>query len=108
MKPTHKWLPVIDDDKCVGCGVCVSVCRPGCLAKLGAVAELIGPGTCRSSETCVRVCAYDAIRMAWVPSSGAVLLGKWRTGAARPTPAPFLAAGPLRRSRLLPGRDASH
>jgi ferredoxin len=82
MKPTHKWMPVIDEDKCTGCGLCVSACGPACLGMPNTVAVLTLPEACGSEEHCIGVCADDAIQMAWLPWIGDTSRGKWQTYAA--------------------------
>ncbi|SPE36061.1 hypothetical protein SBA3_2340009 [Candidatus Sulfopaludibacter sp. SbA3] len=87
MKLTHKWMPVIDEAKCSGCGLCVSACGPACLGMDSTLAFLTLPDACGSEEHCIGVCTDDAIRMAWLPWTGDTSRGKWRAA---------------------PGRDASH
>ena len=82
MNPTHKWMPVIDEDKCTGCALCVNACGPACLEMQGNLAVLTLPETCGSEEHCIGLCADDAIHMAWLPWEGDVSRGKWRTPAA--------------------------
>lgn len=77
MKPTHKWVPVIDEDKCSGCGLCVTACGPACLEMSDAIAVLILPEACGSEEHCIGACESDAIRMAWLPWTGDISRGKW-------------------------------
>ena len=77
MKFTHKWMPVIDADRCSGCELCVSACGPACLGMDGVLAVLTLPVACGSEEHCIGVCADDAIRMAWLPWTGDPSRGKW-------------------------------
>ena len=86
MKPTHKWMPVIDEDKCSGCGLCVSACGPACLGMSNGLAVLTLPEACGSEEHCIGVCADDAIQMAWLLWIGDTSRGKWRTCAGRGAP----------------------
>ena len=86
MKPTHKWMSVIDEDKCSGCGLCVSACGPACLEMPNVVAVLTLPEACGSEEHCIGVCADDAIGMAWLPWIGDTSRGKWQTCASRAAP----------------------
>jgi ferredoxin len=76
---THKWLPVIIEDACTGCGLCVEACGTACLETQNLVAILTRPEDCGSEEHCIRACREDAIHMAWVPSEGDRSLGCWRS-----------------------------
>jgi Na+-translocating ferredoxin:NAD+ oxidoreductase RNF subunit RnfB len=83
MKPTHKWMPAIDEDKCSGCMLCLGACGPACLQMDNALAVLTLPEVCGSEEHCISVCADDAIQMAWLPWTGDASRGKWRAQPAR-------------------------
>jgi MinD superfamily P-loop ATPase len=73
-----KWLPVVDTERCSGCGLCVEHCAPKCLAMADTgVAFLSLPDICGSEEHCIAACPDDAIRMAWVPFSGDRSIGRW-------------------------------
>jgi len=76
---THKWLPVVLEDACTGCGLCVAACGPACLETQNLVAILTRSEDCGSEEHCIRACPEDAIHMAWVPSEGDRSLGCWRS-----------------------------
>jgi ferredoxin len=76
---TYKWLPVIVEDACTGCGLCVAACGPACLETRKLVAILTRPEDCGSEEHCIRACPEDAIHMAWLPSEGDPSLGTWRS-----------------------------
>jgi Na+-translocating ferredoxin:NAD+ oxidoreductase RNF subunit RnfB len=78
-KLTHKWLPVVVEEACTGCGLCVAACGPACLETRNMVAILTRPEDCGSEEHCIRACPEDAIHMAWVPSEGDRGLGCWRS-----------------------------
>ena len=64
----YKWLPVIVEDACTGCGLCVAACGPACLETQNLVAILTRPEDCASEEHCIRACPEDAIHMAWLHS----------------------------------------
>lgn len=74
----HKWIPIILEEKCTGCGLCVDACGPKSLAIADEVAVLAFPETCGSEEHCISACRDDAIQMAWLPFSGNRDVGKWR------------------------------
>ena len=75
----YKWLPVIAEDLCTGCGLCVAACGPACLEVTDQIAILERPAECGSEEHCIAACPEDAIRMAWVLSEGDQSLGCWRS-----------------------------
>ncbi|MFB3918133.1 MAG: 4Fe-4S binding protein [Terriglobales bacterium] len=75
---SYKWVPIILDEKCTGCGLCVEACGPKCLKITDSIAVLARPDTCGSEEHCIGVCNDDAIHMAWVPMPKNNSRGKWR------------------------------
>jgi len=75
---SHKWMPVVFEEKCTGCGLCVDACGPKSLVMMDGIAVLAYPETCGSEEHCISVCRDDAIQMAWSPHSGNRAAGKWR------------------------------
>ena len=79
MPKSYKWLPVVNEDLCTGCGACVEVCGPRCLTILDGVAVLASPYICGSEEHCIAPCPEACIQMAWVPLEGDRSAGKWRT-----------------------------
>ena len=56
-------LPIIDVEKCVGCGTCVSVCTCGALklAKGAVKASVVKECTCGWCAVCELVCPHSAI-----------------------------------------------
>jgi Na+-translocating ferredoxin:NAD+ oxidoreductase RNF subunit RnfB len=74
----YKWLPVIDEDLCTGCGLCVAECNPNCLAVVKGIAMLICAQTCGSEEHCIEACPEDAIHMQWIRTKGDTNVGQWR------------------------------
>jgi NAD-dependent dihydropyrimidine dehydrogenase PreA subunit len=78
---TVKWLPVVIEEFCTGCGLCVEACGPDCLEMKNSVAVLARPDDCGSEEHCISACPENAIYMDWLPSQGSKNVGLWR----RPT-----------------------
>ena len=74
----YKWMPIILEDRCTGCGLCVEACGPRSLAMADAMAVLAFPDTCGSEQHCISACRDDAIQMAWLPFSGNETVGRWR------------------------------
>lgn len=75
----YKWLPVIVEDACTGCGLCVAACGPACLETRNLVAILTRPEDCGSEEHCIRACPEGAIHMGWLASDGDRSLGSWHS-----------------------------
>jgi NAD-dependent dihydropyrimidine dehydrogenase PreA subunit len=78
MNTPLKWMPVIDEELCTGCGACVEACGPRSLAIAGRIAVLAHPATCGSEEHCIAPCQDDAIFMAWLPFGGDRKRGRWK------------------------------
>lgn len=72
-----KWMPMIVEERCTGCGLCVEACGPRSLAMADGIAVLAFADTCGSEEHCISACADDAIQMAWLPFSGDQGVGRW-------------------------------
>ena len=75
---THKWVPIVDDDLCTGCGACVEACGPRCLELVVGKPLLVRPHDCGSEEHCIAPCQEDAIWMTWLPWEGDHGRGKWK------------------------------
>jgi MinD superfamily P-loop ATPase len=82
MKLLQKWVPVIQEDRCSGCGLCAAACGPCCLEMLDEFPMLTLPDRCGSEEHCIAVCQDDAIHMSWVTLPFDTSSGKWREVAA--------------------------
>jgi NAD-dependent dihydropyrimidine dehydrogenase PreA subunit len=70
MKIAEKWLPIVDFDRCSGCGACVNFCATSCLGMNGDRAVLENADKCTSDGRCVRICSQGAIEMRWVALEG--------------------------------------
>lgn len=73
-----KWLPVVDEERCTGCGRCVEACGPNSLEILDQIAVLVRPDTCGSEDHCLAPCPEKALQMRWVETTGDKDRGKWR------------------------------
>ena len=54
-------MPIIDEEKCQGCGLCVSVCACGALVIVGNVVKAVEVNECHWCTLCEMVCPNDAI-----------------------------------------------
>lgn len=53
--------PLIDEGKCQGCGLCVSVCTCGALVMKDKVVQTVAIDKCGWCALCELVCPYGAI-----------------------------------------------
>lgn len=56
-----KETPVIDEEKCQGCGLCVDICTCGALALDDNVVRIKEVDKCGWCTLCELVCPYGAI-----------------------------------------------
>ena len=54
-------LPIIDEEKCDGCGLCVSVCACGALIMVENTIQAVEMDECRWCTPCELVCPNEAI-----------------------------------------------
>lgn len=87
MATAYKWLPIINEDCCTGCGNCVEVCDNHCLEMVWSYARLLCPASCGSEGTCQEACPEDAIHMEWVATAGDQDHGRWQLREDPPPPA---------------------
>ena len=66
----HVPIPVVDESRCTGCGVCTDVCAFHALAVVGS-SVLVFPEICHSCGACVRYCPEQALHEEMRPT-GAV------------------------------------
>jgi NAD-dependent dihydropyrimidine dehydrogenase PreA subunit len=78
MAARFKWVPVIEAERCTGCGLCLEFCRHEALTLRDNVVTLARPDACGSEEHCLHPCPEDALRMDWVPLRGNPGVGLWR------------------------------
>lgn len=54
-------MPIIDPEKCNGCGLCISVCSSGALVLVDNVVTIIATEECDWCTVCEAVCPSGAI-----------------------------------------------
>ena len=54
-------LPIIDEEKCDGCGLCVSVCACGALIMVENIIRAVEMDECQWCTLCELVCPTEAI-----------------------------------------------
>jgi NAD-dependent dihydropyrimidine dehydrogenase PreA subunit len=56
-------IPLLNENRCTGCGDCVRICPADCLDMVGSLPWLPRPEDCISCELCVLVCPVDALQL---------------------------------------------
>lgn len=56
-----KKIITIDQDKCVGCGLCANACQEGAIGMVDGKAQLLREDYCDGLGNCLPVCPTDAI-----------------------------------------------
>jgi NAD-dependent dihydropyrimidine dehydrogenase PreA subunit len=54
--------PIINEEECSGCGICVDACPSGVLELVGDVAEPVNEDDCTACGTCEEECPMGAIQ----------------------------------------------
>lgn len=55
------YYPVVDEDRCVGCGECVDVCPVDVFEMKDDKSVPVNPDECLGCESCIEVCEPGAI-----------------------------------------------
>ncbi|MCD4830370.1 MAG: 4Fe-4S binding protein [Anaerohalosphaeraceae bacterium] len=54
-------MVIIDEDKCDGCGLCISACAEGAIKLIDGKAKLVSETYCDGLGACLGHCPQDAI-----------------------------------------------
>ncbi|WP_041439506.1 ATP-binding protein [Thermovibrio ammonificans] len=60
-----KVIPYIDQERCIGCEICVDVCPTGVFEMSGNKAVVMKPEACNGCGLCVENCPVDVITLKW-------------------------------------------
>lgn len=70
----------LDEDKCIGCGMCTEVCPHGVFELVDDTAMIVDRGACMECGACAVNCPSEALSVrAGVGCATAVIVG-WRRG----------------------------
>lgn len=61
-----RLVPMLDSDRCSGCGLCVRVCPTGTLAIRNGRAVVARPAACEYTGLCELICPTQAIQRPFV------------------------------------------
>jgi Pyruvate/2-oxoacid:ferredoxin oxidoreductase delta subunit len=69
MLASSGYVGVVEQERCVGCGICVEACPFGAIAERDGVAA-VDREACMGCGVCVSHCAQEALSLVREPSKG--------------------------------------
>ncbi len=100
----------IDEDKCIGCGLCAEACHEGAIGMVNGKAKLLRDDYCDGLGNCLPVCPTDAIsfeeREAAAYDEAAVKANQAQKSASLPCGCPGTQSKTLNRSAPAPAACA--
>ena len=63
VKNHQEWIPLINQQRCVGCEACIDYCPTDALKKVGGKATLAHPNQCIYCLDCEEICPEGAIEI---------------------------------------------
>lgn len=61
-----QWLPIIDSNRCTGCGECIAQCPTEALERRNGKAALVHPHLCIYCADCETLCPVGAIQLPYL------------------------------------------
>ena len=61
-----EWMPQINQEKCTGCGDCITVCPTSALGWQAGKAAILHPERCTYCTLCEDVCPVGAIELPYL------------------------------------------
>lgn len=67
----------LDADRCIGCGLCATVCPHRILTVMDGKAAILDPGACMECGACARNCPTGALSVTPGTGCAAYLIALW-------------------------------